>query len=88
MGKAGKESVCNAGDTEDVGLIPQLGRSPGEGNGNQPQYSCLKNPWTEEPAGLQSKGWQKKSQQVNMSITVCIYFFTGVSITGFSITLF
>ena len=37
----GKESVCNAGD---LGLIAQLRRSPGEGNGNPLQYSCLKNP--------------------------------------------
>ena len=33
-----KESVCNAGD---VGSIPGLGRSLGEGNGSPPQYSCL-----------------------------------------------
>ena len=38
---SGKESACNAGD---VGLIPGLGRSPGEGNGNPLQYSCLWNP--------------------------------------------
>jgi len=31
-------------NTEDVGLIPGLGRSPGEGNGNPFQYSCLRNP--------------------------------------------
>ena len=40
-GSAGKESVCNA---RDLGLIPGLGRSPGEGNGNPLQYSCLENP--------------------------------------------
>ena len=33
-----KVSACNAGD---LGLIPGLGRSPGEGNGNPLQYSCL-----------------------------------------------
>jgi len=38
---AGKESACNGGDP---GLIPVLGRSPGEGNGNPIQYSCLENP--------------------------------------------
>ena len=43
-GSAGKESACNAGDTGDVGSIPGLGRSPGEGNGNPLQYSCLGNP--------------------------------------------
>ena len=37
----GKESACNAGDP---GLIPESGRSPGEGNGNPLQYSCLENP--------------------------------------------
>ena len=36
-----KESACNAGD---IGLIPGSGRSPGEGNGNLLQYSCLGNP--------------------------------------------
>ena len=40
----GKEAACNAGDTGDAGLIPGLGRSPGEGNGNPFQYSCLENP--------------------------------------------
>ena len=35
-----KASTCNAGD---LGLIPGLGRSPGEGNGNPLQYSCLEN---------------------------------------------
>jgi len=33
--------------------------SPGEGNGNPFQYSCLENPWTEEPGGLQSMGLQR-----------------------------
>ena len=40
-GSAGKESACSAGD---LGSIPGLGRSPGEGNGNPLQYSCLENP--------------------------------------------
>ena len=40
-GSDGKESVCNAGDLDSV---PGLGRSPGEGNGNSLQYSCLENP--------------------------------------------
>ena len=37
-GSDSKDSVCNAGNP---GLIPGLGRSPGEGNGNPLQYSCL-----------------------------------------------
>ena len=43
-GSVGKESACNAGDMEYMGSIPGLGRSPGKGNGNPLQYSCLKNP--------------------------------------------
>ena len=38
---SGKESVCNG---EDPASIPGLGKSPGEGNGNPLQYSCLENP--------------------------------------------
>ena len=34
----------NAGVKRDTGMIPALGRSPGEGNGNPLQYSCLENP--------------------------------------------
>ena len=41
----GKESACNAGD---MGLIPESGRSLGEGNGNPLQYSCLGNPMDRE----------------------------------------
>ena len=45
-GSDGKESACNAGDP---GSIPELGRSPGEGNDNPLQYSCVENsmdrPW-------------------------------------------
>ena len=44
----GKESACNAGD---LGLIPGLGRSPGEGNGYPLQYSCLENP-------MDRRAWQ------------------------------
>ena len=40
VGSDGKESACNLGD---LGLIPGLGRSSGEGNGNLLQYSCLEN---------------------------------------------
>ena len=41
----GKESACQ---TEDMGSIPGLGRSPGEENGNSLQYSCLGNPMDKE----------------------------------------
>ena len=48
-----KKPACNAGDVES---IPGPGRSPGEGNGNPLQYSCVEAPWAEEPGGLQSSG--------------------------------
>ena len=54
-GLEGKVSACNAGDW---GSIPGSGRSPGEGNGNPLQYSCLEIPWMEEPGRLQSMGSQ------------------------------
>ena len=41
VGQMVKASAYNAGD---LGLIPGSGRSPGEGNGNPLQYSCLENP--------------------------------------------
>ena len=39
-----KESSRNAEDAGDAGSISELGRSPGEGNGNPLQYFCLENP--------------------------------------------
>ena len=39
-----KNQPANAGDMRDAGLIPGLGRSPGEEHGNPLQYSCLENP--------------------------------------------
>ena len=59
QGSDGKESACNA---EDRGLIPGLGRSPGEGNGNPPQYSCLRNP-------MDKGAWQATAHGVTKSRT-------------------
>ena len=55
LSSVGKESACNAGD---LGSVPGLGRSPGEGNGNPLQHSCLENPmdrgaWWATVMGLQ-----------------------------------
>ena len=55
-GSVGKESTRNAGDE---GSIPGSGRSSEGRNGNPLQYSCLENPWTEEPGGPQSMGSQR-----------------------------
>ena len=55
----GKESACNAGD---LGLIPRLGRFPGEGNGNPLQYFCLEIPmvkgaWKATVCGIIAVGY-------------------------------
>ena len=52
-GSDGKESACSAGDP---GLIPGSGRSPGEGNDNPFQYSCLEN-------STDRGAWQAKLQE-------------------------
>ena len=61
-GSEGKASVCNAGD---LGWIPGSGRSPGEGNGNPLQHSCLENPmdggaWQATVHGV-AKSWTQLS---------------------------
>ena len=58
-GSDGKVSVYNAGD---LGSIPGLGRSPGEGNGNPLQYYCLENPMDRE-------AWQATGHEVTKSWT-------------------
>ena len=40
----GSDSTASTYNAGDLGLIPELGRSPEEGNGNPLQYSCLENP--------------------------------------------
>ena len=55
-GSDGKASAYNAGD---LGSIPRLGRSPGEGNGNLLQYLAWKIPGKEASGGLQSMGLQR-----------------------------
>ena len=52
-GSVVKSPPANAGDTDSV---PGSGRSPGGGNGNMLQCSCLRIPWTEEPGRQQSMG--------------------------------
>ena len=44
-----KNPPADAGDTADMGLMPGLGRSPGVGNDNSFQYSCLENPMDRGP---------------------------------------
>ena len=58
-GGDGKESACNAGD---LGSIPGLGRSAGEGHGNPLQYSCLEN-------SVDRGAWQAAVHMVTKSQT-------------------
>ena len=53
-GSVVKNLPANSGDSRDAGLIPALGRSPGGGNGNPLQYSCLENSTDRSLAGYSS----------------------------------
>ena len=57
-----KNLPADTRDIRDSGSTPGLERSPGGGNGKPCQYSCLENPMTEEPCGLQSMGPQRVRQ--------------------------
>ena len=57
----GSESEGSAGNAEDLGLIPGLGRSPGEGNGNHSGTLAWKMTWTEESVKPQFMGSQRVS---------------------------
>ena len=61
-GSDGKESACNA---EDTCSIPESGRSPGEGNGNPFQYSCLENPM--DRGAWQATGHGVTKSQIQLS---------------------
>ena len=66
-----KESACQAGD---LGLIPGSGRSPGEGNGNPLQYSCLENSMDKGAWWATVHGVTKSRTQLNT------FTFTSVTI--------
>ena len=73
-----KNPPPNAGDVRDTGSIPRLGRSPGEGNGNPLQYSCLENPMvgyssrghkeSDTTEQLSTHAWRKKGKVILFSI--------------------
>ena len=58
----GSENKASAGNAGDPGSIPGLGRSPGEGNGNPLQYSCLENP-------MERGAWRATVHRVTKSRT-------------------
>ena len=64
-GSVVKNLPADAGNARDVGLISGLGRSPGEGNGNPLQYSCLGNP-------MDRRAWQATVHGITKSWTQLI----------------
>ena len=66
----GKESARSA---EDPGLIPKLGRSPGEGNGTPLQYSCLEDP-------MDRGAWWATVHGVAKQLTLSLYSFSLTSL--------
>ena len=87
-GSVVKNLPSNAGD---AGSIPGSGRSPGEGNGNPLQYSCLGNPMDRGVGGFQSMGSQKSvlcrlvvsSDSVTTTSTTCLTLLgTGESVVS------
>ena len=67
-GSDSRESACSAGD---LGLIPGLGRSPGEGKGNPLQYSCLENSMDRE--AWWSSGCQESDMTEQLTVICSIY---------------
>ena len=66
----GKESACNAGDR---GSIPGSGKSPGEGNGNPLQYSCLENTTDRGAWQVTPHGVEESNVTERLTHTVDIY---------------
>ena len=73
----GKASVYNVGD---LGSIPGLGRFPGERNGNPLQYSCLENPWTEEPSAGYCPWGRKESDTTEPLHFTSLHFIVIMSL--------
>ena len=75
-GSAGKESPCNGGD---LGSVPGLGRSPGEGKSYPLQYSCLENSMDCIVHGV-TKSWTRLSDfhsLIRAEQTICLLYFVG-----------
>ena len=97
-GSDGKASACNAGDP---GSIPGSGRSPGTGNGNPLQHSCLENPtdggawWATAHGVIKSRTWLSDFTFFSFLSIVwknvlisCLFWFLTCSSPGFQSPLF
>ena len=76
-GSEGKTSACNAGD---LGSIPGLGRSPGEGKGNPLQYSCQENPMDREAWQTTVHGITKSQTRLSDFTFTFMLPYDGVSV--------
>jgi len=82
---------ANARDAGEVGLIPGLGRSPGGGNGNSLQYSCLGNPmdrgaWRATVYGIPKSDLTKQAREMVGRILTQDLAFSGFGGLGLSLT--
>ena len=68
-GSDGKGSACSVGDP---GSIPGWGRSPGEGNGNPLQYSCMGNPM--DRGAWRASPWDCKESDTTEQLTLSLHF--------------
>ena len=78
-GASGKEPPAKAGDVRDMGSIPESGISPGGGNGNLLQYSCLKNIMYREVWWDKVNGLTKSQTQL---VCVCTHTHTHYTHMG------
>ena len=88
----GSDSKVSAYNEGDPGSIPGLGRSPGEGNGNPLQYSCLENPmdggaWLATVHGV-AKSWTRLSDFTITMSSWPIYFFIIIYCPSLSLGIF
>ena len=80
-----KNLSASAGDVRDMGSTPGSGRSPGEGNGNPLQYSCLGEiPWTEEPGRATVHGVAESDRTEHQHISHFIFTLSERTPTDFS----
>ena len=89
-----KNSPEDAGDTRHVGLIPGLGRSPGEGHGNTVQYSCLENPHGQRSLAGYSSWGHKQLDTIKCAHThpaknepECMHFFSDPALLHTALSL-
>ena len=80
-GSVSKESACNAGD---LGSIPGLGSSAGEGHGNPLQYSCWENPHGQRSlAGFSPRGRRESDKSERLSIAQSFFYYWTLFLSQF-----